>query len=70
MTLNEIEHSKRYPYRARLFQSFAWLGVRGPDAKNQGYYQPIEMKLCMSHYSHKSMSDAKFKPGRFSILEI
>ena len=23
-------------------------GLRGPDAKNQGYHQPIEMKLCMS----------------------
>ena len=23
-------------------------GLRGPDAKNQGYHQPIEMKLCLS----------------------
>ena len=40
--------------------------VRGPDAKNQGYHQPIEMKLCMSQYSHESMPDAKFKSGNFS----
>ena len=26
----------------------------------------IEMKLCMSHYTHKSMPDAKFASGRFS----
>ena len=35
-------------------------GLRVPDAKNQGYYQPIEMKLCTSHNSHKGMPDAKF----------
>ena len=33
--------------------------------KNQGYYQPIEMKLCMSHYSHKSMPDVRFESGSF-----
>ena len=38
----------------------------GPDAKNQDYHQPIEMKLCMSQYSHESMPDAKLKPGSFS----
>ena len=43
-------------------------GLRGPDAKNQGYYQPIGIKLCMSHYSHKSMLDAKFESGSFSIF--
>ena len=48
-------------------QSFARpRGVRGPDAKNQGYHQPIEMKLCMNQYSHESMPDAKFKSGNFS----
>ena len=31
-------------------------GLRGPDAKNQGHHPPTEMKVCMSHYSHKSMS--------------
>ena len=39
---------------------------RGPDAKNQGYHQPIETKFCISHYSHKSMPDAKFESGGFS----
>ena len=41
-------------------------GLRGPDAKNQGYNQLIEMKCCMSHYSHKNMPDAKFVSGSFS----
>ena len=36
-------------------------GLRGPDAKNQSQHQPIEMKLFMSHYSHKSIPDAKFE---------
>ena len=36
-------------------------GLRGPDAKNQGYHQPIEIKLCMSYHSPKSIPDAKFK---------
>ena len=27
-----------------------------------------EIKLCMSYYSHKSMPDAKFEYGRFSIF--
>ena len=36
-------------------------GLRGPDAKNQDQHQPIEMKLCMSHYIHKSIPDAKFE---------
>ena len=35
-------------------------GLRGPDAKNQGY-QPIKMKFGMSHYGHKSIPDAKFE---------
>ena len=39
----------------------------GPDAKNQGYNQLIKMKLCMSHDSHKSMSEAKFESGKSSI---
>ena len=34
--------------------------ARGPDAKNHNHHQSIEMKYCMSHYSHKSMPDAKF----------
>ena len=37
-------------------------------AKNQGYHQLIEVKLCMSYYSHKSMPDAKFESGSFSIF--
>ena len=41
-------------------------GLRGPDAKNQGYDQPIEMKFRMSNYSHKSMPDAKVEYGSFS----
>ena len=40
--------------------------LRGPDAKNQGYHQLIEMKLCMSQYSYESMPDAKFEIGSFS----
>ena len=36
-------------------------GVNGPDAKNQGKHQLIEMKLCMSHYIHKSIPHAKFE---------
>ena len=48
----------------------AWGWLRGPDAKNQGYHHPIEMrvemKLCVSQYSHESMSDAKFESGSFS----
>ena len=35
--------------------------------ENQGYHQPIEMKLCVSHYSHKRMPDSKFESGSFSI---
>ena len=42
--------------------------VSGLDAKNQGYHQLIEVKLCMSHYRHKSMPDAKFESGSFSIF--
>ena len=42
------------------------MGVRNPDAKNQGQHQPIEMKLGMSHYGHKSISDAKFESGSSS----
>ena len=62
------------PYQARPFQSFGWTGggrgggLRGPDAKNQGYDELIRMKLCMSHYSHKSMPDAKCECGSFSIF--
>ena len=41
-----------------------WL--RGPDAKNQGYHQLIEIKLYMSQYSHKSMPDAQFESGSVS----
>ena len=40
--------------------------LRGPDAENQGYHQSTEMKLCMSHYRHESMPDAKFKSASFS----
>ena len=36
-------------------------GLRGPDAKNQGYHQATEMKLCMNHYIHKSIPLAKFE---------
>ena len=54
--------------QARPFQSFARSGgLSVPDSKNQGYYPPTEMKLCVSHYSHKTMPDAKFESGSFSI---
>ena len=42
--------------------------LRGPNAKNQAYHQPTEMELCMGHYSHKHMPDAKFEYGSFSIF--
>ena len=45
-------------------QAQGWL--RGPDAKNQGYHQLIEMKLCVRQYSHESMPDAKFESGSFT----
>ena len=41
-------------------------GLRGPDVKIQGYHQLIEMKLCMSQYSHESMPGSKFECGSFS----
>ena len=50
--------NKVYPMRPGLFSRSP-----GPDAKNQGYHQPIEMKLCMSHYYHKIIHDAKFEAG-------
>ena len=37
--------------------------------KIQSYLQPIEMKLCLSHKSCKSMPGAKFECGSFSIFE-
>ena len=45
-------------------------GLRGPDAKNQGYHQLIEKKNCMSHYSLKSMPDANVQSGGFPFVEI
>ena len=43
-------------------------GLTGPDARNQNDHQLIEMKFCVNHYSHKSMSDVKFKSGGFSTF--
>ena len=43
-------------------------GAQRPRCQNQGYHQPIEIKCCMSHYSHKSMPDAKFESVNFSSL--
>ena len=40
-------------------------GLRRPDAKNQGYHEQTEMKLCVSYYNHRSMPDAKFESGSF-----
>ena len=40
--------------------------LRDPDAKIQGYHQPIEVKRCMSQYIYKSLHDATFKCGSFS----
>ena len=45
-------------------------GVRGSNAKNHSYHKPIKIIFCMSHYSHKSMPDAKFESGGFLFLEI
>ena len=62
------------PIRPRLFSHSRGPGGGGGgglidlDAKNQGYHQLIEMKLCMSHFSHKSMPDAKFESGSLSIF--
>ena len=54
---------------SRPFQSFTWPGggseVQMPKIKVA--IKPIEMKLCISHYSHKSMPDAKCESGSFSI---
>ena len=41
-----------------------------PRCQNHGYNQAIEIKFCISHYSHKSMSDARFESGSLSSLEI
>ena len=44
--------------------------LRGPDAKNEGQHQPIEMKLCMCHHTRiKSIPDAKFESGSSSSFE-
>ena len=43
-------------------------GLRGPDAKNQGYHKSIEIKLCLSHYIHRSIPDEKFESVSFSIV--
>ena len=55
-------------YQARPFQSFArpGEGLRGPDTNNQGYHQPIEMKVCVS--SHESMPDTEFESDSFSCF--
>ena len=37
----------------------AWEGLRGPDAKNWSYHQPIEMNFGKSYWNHKSMPIAK-----------
>ena len=31
-----------------------------------GQLQPIEVKLCMRHFNHKSIPDAKFESGSSS----
>ena len=50
------------PIRPGLFSRSPGLGgLRGPDAKNQGYHQPIKLKFGMSYYGHKSIPDAKFE---------
>ena len=60
-----------YPITPGLFSHSPGLGrLRGLDAKNQGYYQPIEMKLFMSQYSHESMPDANLSLVAFLVLEI
>ena len=56
------------PIRPGLFSHSPGQELIGPDAKNQGYHQPIEMKLGMTHYSHKSVPNAKFESGSFSIF--
>ena len=57
------------PIRPSLFSRSPGLGgAQMPGCKNEGYHRPIEMKLCLSHYKHKSMNDAQFKYGSFSIF--
>ena len=38
----------------------------GCQKYNQSQYQAIEMKLCMSHYSNKSIPDANFEVDSYS----
>ena len=53
---------------SRLLGSGGGGGLRGPDAKNQSYHLSIEMKLCMSHYIHKRIPDAKLEADSSSSL--
>ena len=52
------------PIRPSLFSCSPGTG----DAKNQNYHQMIEIKFCVSYYSHKSMPDAKFESDSFSTF--
>ena len=45
-------------------------GDRGPDAENQGYHQPIKMKLSMSYYSHKACPIENLSLVAFLFMEI
>ena len=65
MADSEISLQNINPNRPELFSRSP-----GSDAKNQGYYKLIEIKLCMNHYNHKSMPDAKFESGSFLVLEL
>ena len=67
ITFTQQGHERFNPIRPGLFSRLPGPGgPRDPDAKNQGYHQLTELKFCISHYSHKSMPDAKFECGSLS----
>ena len=78
MYSNEVQN-QHSPIRPGLFSWSPGLGGGGrgggggsvaqmPIKVNQGNHQPIEMKICMSHYSHESMPNAKFESSSVSIV--
>ena len=51
------------PIRTGLFSHLPGQGEGGwlacSDAKNQGYHQPIKVKLCMSDFTIKDLMSAR-----------
>ena len=55
------------PIRPGLFSfSLGPGGAQKSGCQESRCHQPTEMQLCMSHYNHKSMPDAKIEFGSFS----